>query len=64
MDKKMSIMIVDDEKIIRVSFVEWFKKIGHRVEAAASGFEALEKLKKVPFDLLFVDIKMPGMNGI
>jgi two-component system response regulator HydG len=64
MDKKMSIMIVDDEKIIRVSFVEWFKKIGHQVEAAASGLEALEKLKKVPFDLLFVDIKMPGMNGI
>ena len=45
MDKKMSIMIVDDEKIIRVSFVEWFKRIGHQVEAAASGFEAMEKLK-------------------
>lgn len=64
MDKKMSIMIVDDEKIIRVSFVEWFKRIGHQVEAAASGFEAMEKLKKKPFDLLFVDIKMPGMDGI
>jgi two-component system response regulator HydG len=64
MDEKMSIMIVDDEKIVRESFLHWFEKYGHRVEAAASGFEALQKLENVPFDLLFVDIKMPGMNGI
>ncbi|MFH1349559.1 MAG: sigma-54 dependent transcriptional regulator [Pseudomonadota bacterium] len=64
MNEKMSIMIVDDEKIIRESFLHWFKKYGHYVEAAASGFEALEKLEKYPFHLLFVDIKMPGMDGI
>ena len=64
MDKKMSIMIVDDEKIVRESFLHWFERLGHRAEAAASGFEALEKLEKVPFDVLFVDIKMPRMNGI
>jgi two-component system response regulator HydG len=34
------------------------------VETAASGFEALDKLEKTGFDLLFVDIKMPGMSGI
>jgi DNA-binding NtrC family response regulator len=34
------------------------------VDTAASGFEALEKLEQVPFDILFVDIKMPGMDGI
>ncbi|MBW1722698.1 MAG: sigma-54-dependent Fis family transcriptional regulator [Deltaproteobacteria bacterium] len=64
MDEKMSIMIVDDEMIIRESFIHWFRKYGHRVEAAASGSEALEKLEKTAFDLLFVDIKMPGMDGI
>jgi DNA-binding NtrC family response regulator len=64
MDEKMSIMIVDDEMIVRESLLHWFEKYGHRVEAAASGFEALERLEKCPFDLLFVDIKMPGMNGI
>ncbi|MFC1821420.1 sigma-54-dependent transcriptional regulator [Thermodesulfobacteriota bacterium] len=64
MDEKMRIMIVDDERIIRESFLHWFKKYGHPVDTAASGFEALEKLKKEVFDLLFVDIKMPGMNGI
>jgi two-component system response regulator HydG len=64
MDKKMSIMVVDDEAIVRESLFHWFKKYGHVVETASSGFEALEKLEKYPFQLLFVDIKMPGMNGI
>ena len=64
MDKKFSIMIVDDEPIVRESFRHWFQRLGYRVETAASGFEALDKLEKVGFDLLFVDIKMPGMNGI
>lgn len=64
MDKKMSIMVVDDEKIVRESLFFWFKKYGHVVETASSAFDALEKLKKDPFQLLFVDIKMPGMNGI
>ena len=64
MDEKMNIMIVDDEQIVRESFLHWFERLGHRVEAAASGFEALEKLELFPFEVLFVDIKMPGMNGI
>jgi len=64
MDKKMSIMVVDDEEIIRESLFHWFKKYGHVVETASSAFEALEKLEKHPFQLLFVDIKMPGMDGI
>jgi two-component system response regulator HydG len=64
MDDKMDIMIVDDEMIVRESFYHWFAKSGHRVATAASGFEALEKLDKTAFDLLFVDIKMPGMDGL
>jgi DNA-binding NtrC family response regulator len=64
MDKKMSIMVVDDENIVRESLYHWFVKSGHLVDTAASGFEALEKLEKFPFDILFVDIKMPGMDGI
>jgi len=64
MDNKMNIMIVDDEKIVRESLFHWFTKLGHTVEKASSGFEALERLEKNPFDLLFVDIRMPEMNGI
>jgi two-component system response regulator HydG len=64
LDKKMSIMVVDDETIVRESLLHWFNKYGHMVETASSAFEALEKLEKFPFQLLFVDIKMPGMDGI
>ncbi len=64
MDKKTSIMVVDDEEIIRESLYHWFKKYDHMVETASSGPEALDKLEKYPYQLLFVDIKMPGMDGI
>jgi two-component system response regulator HydG len=64
MADKMRIMIVDDESIVRESLYHWFEKAGHTVDTAASGFEALEKLEKSPFHLMFVDIKMPGMSGI
>lgn len=64
MSTKLRTMIVDDEKIIREAFLHWFEKHGQAADAAASGIEALEKLASQPFDLLFVDIKMPGMDGI
>ena len=64
MDQKMKIMIVDDEMIVRESLLHWFEKNGHKVETASSGLEALEKLGRLPFELLLVDIKMPGMDGI
>jgi DNA-binding NtrC family response regulator len=60
----MRILIVDDEMIIRESLFHWFKKSGHSVDTASSGLEALEKLQKFPFEILFIDIKMPVMNGI
>ena len=64
MDKKMSVMIVDDEMIVRESLFHWFQKYGYEVDTAASGAIALEKLAKLHFELLFIDIKMPEMNGI
>ncbi|MDM8538220.1 sigma-54 dependent transcriptional regulator [Desulfobacterales bacterium HSG17] len=64
MKDKMRIMIADDEMIIRESFVQWFRRAGHPVDSAANGIEALEKMEKSAIDLLFADIKMPGMNGI
>ncbi len=64
MDEKLRIMVVDDEKIVRESLYHWFKREGHPAETAASGPEALEKLEKASFDVLFVDIKMPNMDGL
>jgi len=64
MNNKIRVMIVDDEKIVRESLYFWFENAGYRVETAASGFQALERLETDPFDIMFVDIKMPGMDGI
>jgi DNA-binding NtrC family response regulator len=64
MKDRLCIMIVDDESIVRESFKRWFEKSGHRVLTAASGAEALRRLEAEPIDLLFVDIKMPGMSGL
>jgi two-component system response regulator HydG len=64
MQFQMRTMIVDDEQIIREAFLHWFEKHGHSAVAAASGPQALAKLASQSFDLIFVDIKMPGMDGI
>ena len=58
------IMVVDDEEAICEALEAWFIKDGYRVEKAASGFEALERMTEVHCDVYFVDIKMPGMDGL
>jgi len=61
---RTKILIVDDELIMRESLLGWLERDGHYVETAASGEEALEKLKATRFNILLVDIKMEGMSGM
>ena len=63
MNQNASIMVVDDELVVRESLYHWFSRQGYAVEKASSGDEALKKLEKTYFDTLFVDMKMPGMGG-
>lgn len=58
------LLIVDDELIMRESLAGWLKRDGHEVETAASGEEALDKIKDTRFDILLVDIKMEGISGL
>jgi len=58
------IMVVDDEEAIREALEAWFIKDGYRVDKAESGFEALERMTTQHCDVYFVDIKMPGMDGM
>ena len=64
MDERLKIMVVDDELIVRESLYHWFKNAGHVVEAVSGGNEALDILEKKPFEVLFVDMKMPRMSGL
>ncbi len=63
-DKPASILVVDDELSVRDSLTKWFAEDGHKTEAAADAKEALEKLKPGYWDIVFLDIKLPGMDGM
>ena len=64
MTNALNIMVVDDELIVRESLKGWLEKFGYGVNTAEDAQHALEMLDQEAFDLLFVDIKMPGMDGI
>ncbi len=62
--KSFKIMIVEDERILRVSLTDELEEAGYNVEAFENAQDALEKLKKKKIDLVLTDIKMPEMDGI
>ncbi|WP_404399375.1 PAS domain-containing protein [Idiomarina seosinensis] len=61
---RMRILVVDDNRINQMIVHEMLKKLGQRVESAHSGQQAIEKLKNEPFDVVFMDLHMPGQDGI
>ncbi len=61
--KNFRILVVDDEQIVRESLKDWLAFEGFLVETATSGQEALERLETTDFAMMFLDIKMPGMDG-
>jgi len=60
----IKILVVDDEENIRFLFKEELEEEGYLVELASNGFEAIDKVKGTKFDVIVMDIKMPGMDGI
>jgi CheY-like chemotaxis protein len=58
------IMVVDDEENIRLLYQEELEEEGYTVDVAANGQEALDKLTTFVPDLITLDIKMPGMDGV
>ncbi len=61
---QLRILIVDDEQIIRDGFSRVLLKEGYLVETVSSGRLALEKIAEEPFDLVLLDLKMPGLDGM
>jgi two-component system nitrogen regulation response regulator NtrX len=59
-----TILVVDDEKDIRISLSGILEDEGYQVVTAASGVEGLEKLREELPDLVLLDIWMPGMDGL
>lgn len=59
-----NILIVDDQFGVRRLLFEMFKEDNHNVEMAADGIDALKLMQSFHPDLILMDMKMPGMNGI
>ena len=61
--RKLSVLVVDDEAMVREVLSEYLSGDGHSVETACDGRQALEIFKKKPFDLVITDRAMPEMSG-
>jgi DNA-binding response OmpR family regulator len=58
------ILVIDDEKAFSDLILKYFSAMGCAVEAAATGERGLERLQEEPPDILIVDNRLPGIDGI
>lgn len=57
------VLVVDDEKNIRLTLSHTLEMAGYQVQTAVNGEDALQRLEGDSFDLILLDLKMPGMDG-
>jgi DNA-binding response OmpR family regulator len=60
----MHILLLDDDSFLRDMYATKFTEAGHTVEAAESGQAALTAMKENTFDVVLLDLVMPGMSGM
>ncbi len=63
-DGKLSILVVDDEPTLRLSFAYALSSETTIVETAATGRIALDRIADAPFDIIILDLRMPDLDGI
>ena len=61
---ELAILIVDDEPLMRLSMVDALEAVGHDVQAAATGTEGIDLVRKRLFDLVITDLRLPGADGL
>ena len=64
MSDRASILIVDDEEVVRRSHLRSLADTGCHTEAAGDGQEALQVMERHPFDVVLLDLRMPGLDGM
>jgi PAS domain S-box-containing protein len=60
----LRVLLAEDNPVNQILARRMLEKLGHTITVASNGREALEALAQVPFDLIFLDVQMPEMNGI
>lgn len=63
MNRQYRILVVDDEEVFRSNLVRLLMAEGYHVGAAENGEEAIRAVKAEEFDVVILDLKMPGMQG-
>lgn len=63
-NRKKSILIVDDDNDLREVLKDIFLIKGYRVEAKSNGLDAIEVVKREHFDIALIDLIMEGINGV
>ena len=61
---EIAVLVVDDEMNLTLAMRRLLSAEGYRTETANSGEEALQKAKESHYDIVFLDVNMPGMNGL
>jgi len=64
MNAKLQVLVIDDDAVVGRSFDRVLSDKGYEVSTALSGEEALKTIENTNFDVVFTDIKMPGMDGL
>ena len=64
MQKALDVLIVDDQAGVRYLLEILVREMGHRVHVGQNGVEAVEKVRSVKPDLVFMDVRMPVMGGL
>ena len=64
MSTKLQVLVIDDDEVVGRSFDRVLSDKGYEVSTALSGEEALHTMDEEEFDVVFTDIKMPGMDGL
>lgn len=59
----LKILIADDSRVNQKVGISFLEKLGYRAEVASNGLEVIQALDRQPFDLIFLDIQMPQMDG-
>lgn len=58
------ILVIDDDEAVRKSFILALEDTAYLVEAVESGEKGIQKVEDTSYDLVFLDLKMPGLNGV
>ena len=62
--EKTRVLVVDDQRSMRLTLASIIEDQGYEVTEVEDGYQAIAATSRTHFDLVFMDIKMPGINGV